>query len=390
MEKPTGDQVMLKRDDYVLQDIEHVARMPRTQFPISKFFAFGKNPSAEALRVNAQFLWRELPIRLAKRVIELRSLPYGLSRMPSIEHVCQIYIESFLRIRHYSKPLTDDQELEFTDMIESIAEQHVNVVPKMAQGMIELKNELSGSKNDFSLDDCPYLAEFLNRFYAARIAIRVLIGQHVAMHQTSQDPKTTYVGLINSKCYVRHVLEDAISDASRVCQDALADYPEVNIIDESNVCVPHVPSHMHYIFFELLKNAMRAVVETHSGSDTFEFPPINVVISDGARDITVRISDQGGGIKRSLTSKIFSYTYTTASIGRTHGTSGLVGAPLAGFGYGLPIARLYARYFGGDVEVHSMDGYGTDAYVFLHKLAPGEEGARVDNHEQFSDNVVSY
>ena len=47
--------------------------------------------------------------------------------MPSIEHVCQIYIESFLRIRHCSKPLTDDQEHEFTDLIEAIAEQHVNV-----------------------------------------------------------------------------------------------------------------------------------------------------------------------------------------------------------------------------------------------------------------------
>lgn len=43
-------------------------------------------------------------------------------------------------------------------------------------------------------------------------------------------------------------------------------------------------------------------------------------------------------------------------------------AVLAGYGYGLPISRLYARYFGGDLQVMSMDGYGTDAYLHLNRL----------------------
>jgi len=48
-------------------------------------------------------------------------------------------------------------------------------------------------------------------------------------------------------------------------------------------------------------------------------------------------------------------------------------AVLAGYGYGLPLCRLYARYFGGELQVISMEGYGTDAYLHLSKLGTSEE-----------------
>jgi pyruvate dehydrogenase kinase 2/3/4 len=44
-------------------------------------------------------------------------------------------------------------------------------------------------------------------------------------------------------------------------------------------------------------------------------------------------------------------------------------SPLAGLGYGLPISRNYARYFGGDLVLMSMEGYGTDGYIYLPRLS---------------------
>jgi pyruvate dehydrogenase kinase 2/3/4 len=135
---------------------------------------------------------------------------------------------------------------------------------------------------------------------------------------------------------------------------------------------------LDYIMLELIKNSMRATVEFH-GFDG-EFPPIKVVIADGAEneDVVIKVSDEGGGIPRSNTKKIWSYLFTTADPsvqegmvgnGVDHGTD----SPLAGLGYGLPISRSYARYFGGDLSIMSMEGYGTDAFVYLARLGNTRE-----------------
>lgn len=50
-----------------------------------------------------------------------------------------------------------------------------------------------------------------------------------------------------------------------------------------------------------------------------------------------------------------------------------VDTPLAGLGYGLPLSRVFARYFGGDISVLSMEGYGTDAYLHLKKVGDAKE-----------------
>lgn len=62
---------------------------------LQQMVLFGQNPSQGTLLKASQFLVEELPIRLSHRVVELESLPDGLSKMPSIEKVKEWYAQSF-------------------------------------------------------------------------------------------------------------------------------------------------------------------------------------------------------------------------------------------------------------------------------------------------------
>ena len=93
------------------------------------------------------------------------------------------------------------------------------------------------------------------------------------------------------------------------------------------------------------------------------------------RDL-LQVSDEGGGIPRSGLPRIWTYLYSTAlsPLDEMEDTGDADGpAVLAGYGYGLPLSRLYARYFGGDLQIISMEGYGTDAYLHLNRLGNVQE-----------------
>ena len=51
----------------------------------------------------------------------------------------------------------------------------------------------------------------------------------------------------------------------------------------------------------------------------------------------------------------------------------LSNSKLSGYGYGLPLSRVYARYFNGDLKLIPFEGVGVDTLVYLNRLGDGEE-----------------
>lgn len=261
--------------------------------------------------------------------------------------------------------------------------------------------------------------QFLDRFYISRIGIRFLAGQYLSLRATTRaanaratattlfqsnnnnqtdNPKTQayqnqttgnqhhepqyYVGMICQRTSPYHCVQQAVNDASMMCRRSYGRCPRVEITGRLDLTFPYIPTYLHYILLELLKNALRATMEQHRTSAVV--PPVRVIISDGTtnEDIVIKIADEGGGIPRSQMDKIWSYLFTTADpdvqeqfITDQHSTSPdhSKESPLAGLGYGLPISRSYCRYFGGDLDLLSMEGFGTDAFVYLKRLGDAKE-----------------
>ncbi|GMF50193.1 unnamed protein product [Phytophthora fragariaefolia] len=382
---------MLRRADAMAAKIDELARLPQTGVSLQYLLEFGTAISPQKLIQSARFLHGELPVRYAHRIKNLENLPHGLSDMPSVQQVRAWYVDSARELLSFPKVESFQDELAFRALVESIKGRHSGTLYTMAKGVHELKRQLfrSFSEKDArgqrgkqlgerylrsqEFADLADLHSFLDAFYMSRIGIRMLMSQHLALH----DEEEGWVGCICESTSPAEIALAAIDTARHMCLRQYGDAPEVELHGHTDFSMPFVPSHLHHMLFEVIKNSMRAVVEFH-GVDN-DMPPIKIVIADGEdnEDVSIKISDEGGGIPRSSVSRIWSYLYTTAdseAFERLEAPNDFGGdSPLAGLGYGLPISRLFARYFGGDLQVISMEGYGTDAYLHLKRVGDASE-----------------
>ncbi|GBP29776.1 [Pyruvate dehydrogenase [Eumeta japonica] len=310
-------------------------------------------------------------LRLANIMKEIALLPENLLRMPSVGLVNQWYERSFEEIIQFEKVDPEPDVLsKFCERLVHIRNRHADVVPTMAQGVLELKE--SHEVDAVTEHSIQY---FLDRFYMSRISIRMLINQHTLLFGETLGKQASvngignggrHIGSIDPACDVVGVVRDAYENAKFLCDRYYLDSPDLELMQHGvpsgrPMPIVYVPSHLYHMLFELFKNAMRAVMEHCEGSP----PPVQVNLVQGQEDICVKISDRGGGIPRSVTDLLFKYMYSTAP---QPSKSDSQNVPLAGYGYGLPISRLYARYFHGDLVLLSCEGYGTDAVIYMKAL----------------------
>ncbi|XP_075067877.1 pyruvate dehydrogenase kinase, isozyme 4 [Mixophyes fleayi] len=348
------------------KQIERFSRFSPSPLSMKQFIDFGSANGCE--KTSFAFLRQELPVRLANIMREIYILPDPLLGTPSVQLVQSWYVQSLMELIDFVEKNPDDQRVlsDFTETLVTIRNRHNNVVPTMAQGVIEYKEA-------FGVDPVTNqnVQYFLDRFYMSRISIRMLINQHTLLFDGGTNPAhPKHIGSIDPNCDVVEVAHDAFESAKMLCDQYYLASPELKV-EQTNGKVPgqpisivYVPSHLYHMLFELFKNAMRATIESHE--DDLSLPPIKVNVVLGKEDLTIKISDNGGGVPLRKIDRLFSYMYSTAPRPMMDNVRN---APLAGFGYGLPISRLYAKYFQGDLMLHSMEGFGTDAVIYLKALS---------------------
>lgn len=349
-----------------------------SSFPEKKANAMNLTVHERTVMQIASFLRHELPVRLAHRASELRDLPYGLSDTPSVKQVASWYEQSFMDVIN----CPDIDNMESADKIaralQGIYSRHAETLVTIAQGLIEFRKRKLAESDHEPLHQYEELHAFLDDFFLHRIGVRMLIGQYLEIREP---PREGYVGMVCTSTSAYQAIKEASDHARFMCERQFGDAPYVEIKGRTDLTFSYVPSHLYYMLFEVLKNSMRATVEHHATEDDPfpELPDVRVIISDGEdnEDVVIKVSDEGGGFPRSHMKRIFSYLYTTAQGNTVTNSSELkdfgIEGPLAGLGYGLPISRAYARYFGGDLSLVPMEGWGTDAFMHLSRLKDHKE-----------------
>ncbi|XP_045620984.1 LOW QUALITY PROTEIN: branched-chain alpha-ketoacid dehydrogenase kinase [Procambarus clarkii] len=354
--------------------IEAAAQKKSVRLTPSAILYHGRTDDEATTIKSAQYLQKELPVRIAKRVLAFRSLPFIVGCNPIILGVHELYIRAFNILNNYAPITSRDDEINYSRKLGELLDDHKDVVTQLAAGFRECRRHFQ---------DEQLVARFLDKTLTSRLGIRMLAQHHLALREN----KPNYVGIINVAMKLKEVIERSCQFVTRVASHKYGRVPQLKLSGHVNAVFPYIELPLDYILPEILKNAVRATIENHSEFEMIHLPPIHITIASNEIDFIIRISDRGGGIPHHLKVRALDYNFTTAnssSYSESEQQEGLfsnmieavnpnpAGGPMHGFGFGLPTSRAYAEYMGGSLEIQAMQGIGTDVYLRLkHINSPG-------------------
>lgn len=403
---------------------------------------FGRSLTESRLISSANYVRTELPTRIAHRIRDMQQLPYVVVTNPNISEVYDLYYTAFDTFRKVKEIKTLDDNDKFCKTINSMLKAHLTVIPKLAMGILECGGLMKAEDLD----------KFMNTILRSRISRRVIAEQHLALTETfhadwfspgAKLSDSEFIGEVFLKCVAKDVIERcgrAIHDIARQAYGENVPLPEIKINGHLEANFPFILSHLEYIIGELLRNSVQSAVERYQRTPPERrpqtLPDIEVTICEASHNVTIRVSDRGGGIPHDVMPYLWSFskgphtekllenlaqvphmaatmqelqvsqvdsshhprhTHKTSKHGGSHPeadkgeTVGYAESinpsashgnslstlsrrpPNLRLGMGLPLSRVYAEYWAGSLTLHSLEGYGVDAFLQVSKLGNKNE-----------------
>ncbi|RMZ90044.1 hypothetical protein DV736_g2711, partial [Chaetothyriales sp. CBS 134916] len=371
--------------------------------PISlrQLFFFGRVLTENRLLSSANYVRTELPTRLAHRLRDMQRLPYVVVTNPHLSMVYELYYKSFETFRRVPVIRTVEENDRYCKIISNSLKDHLTVIPNLIMGVLQCQKFVAPDVID----------QFVQAMLRARISRRVIAEQHLALTETFNSPwhvplqssENDFVGEVLLRCNAKEVIERCGKVAQDLCRapDGTGPVvPEIKVQGHTDAAFPYVLNHLEYIIGELLRNSIQAVMEKHRNET--KPPPIEVLVCEAPQQVIIRFSDQGGGIPRDIRPFLWSFNKGPRSLARleslgqvpelaatmqevqhptTEKTKGRESSlstlasrsPSLKLGMGLPMSKVYAEYWAGGLELHSLEGYGVDAFLQISKLGNQNE-----------------
>ncbi|EMC96632.1 hypothetical protein BAUCODRAFT_484207 [Baudoinia panamericana UAMH 10762] len=201
------------------------------------------------------------------------------------------------------------------------------------------------------------------------------------------NPETT---IAHIPMHLEYILTELLKNSFRATIEAGMEKEPIEVTiapapanEHQTMELKNKPERMERNTHGIISNYDQGNVDYASGSNKPEISASANIrpLSQSTPGVTIRIRDRGGGISPENYDKLWEYGFTTFNedeindkVSGGNGGGGALdvisggaggGSSLAGLGYGLPLGRAYAEYFGGGIAVQSMWGWGTDVYVSL-------------------------
>lgn len=314
----------------------------------------GVTKSKSLLLNQTKFLHEEISIRLSHRVFDLLKLPYGIPLIEPVKNVIDLYSNSFERIQK-NKVNNQEDINDLCVLLMDIKDKHSNLEDKISQGINILKGSLDNSLIDYKL-----INNELDKFFLSRISIRTLITQHNEIINNNNS--------LIKDCNLNKIINDSIENVNYMCDTIYDSSQDIELLSDKEIIFPYIPSHIYYMLNEILKNSCVAHFKDCKNNEK-----ITIDYSEGVKDIIIKISDKANSFPVDDLEKMMTYSYSSSPVEIIEEYELFNKPIICGFGFGLPMAKLYAKYFGGKLIINPMENKGTDVLIYINKLGNNPE-----------------
>ncbi|KAI8339243.1 branched-chain alpha-ketoacid dehydrogenase [Chlamydoabsidia padenii] len=341
----------------------YASRKP-TPVTLRQLLFYERHRTHDRLLTSANYVRQELPIRLAHRLREFQNLPFIVGVNPHLQQVYNLYWEAFDRLRAVPPINTLEDNEQFCQLLHTSLQAHRVVIPQLALGIQQCPSaDLPNDRRD----------KFMNATLRSRISRRVLAEQHLIL---SNYPAVFANGMggvmIFQHCSAHRILAKCIQKAITT---STTNKPDIIIDPGPDVDFAYVGDHIEYILYQVLLNAIQQSKQSS---------PIRITICTNQTDVFFRISDQAGGIPPDMYRQLWSFGQRRINnFQHVEKWAGTVPdrSSVPPLGMGLPMSKVYAEYWGGDINLQTLHGWGTDAYVRIPKLGDQMEHLDVEDHD---------
>lgn len=275
-----------------------------------------KQSTPNFLIKTAEELHQQLLVRIAHCVSYFQSLPFLPAANPTLLSLHERYLKLFDSLATFPTIKTSGDEEKFFNFITMFMLQNNDIIEQLSIGCREAEKYFKTYK---------IMKDFLDNVLQSRLAMRLLADHYLELHKEEKNKtqNKNWCGAIRLNFSPEKIVQQCIDDVSSICFDTYSVIPNVQVENFMSESIPYFPYVVEYILRELLKNSMRAVVESHkvllgnmqNVKRHFEehrdgsLCKVLITADPDTEQFTIAVQDQGGGINET-NEKLFRYMFT--------------------------------------------------------------------------------